>query len=145
MIATEMPTKKCSSCGVEKCVSNYRKAQNGIHGVAGRCKYCQSLVDAEYRKTPERQATVSRFIHSPKHKINTDRWKSNNLPKRRAHEAVNNAIRDGRMERGLCCKCGSKAEAHHHDYDKPLDVTWLCTAHHKELHWEGSKCKNQNP
>ena len=30
--------------------------------------------------------------------------------------------------------CSKKAEAHHPDYDRPLDVIWLCPQHHKALH-----------
>ncbi len=29
------------------------------------------------------------------------------------------------------CYCGRKGEAHHNDYDKPLDIVWLCRAHHR--------------
>ena len=28
----------------------------------------------------------------------------------------------------------TKVEAHHPDYDYPLDVLWLCRNHHRELH-----------
>jgi len=27
-----------------------------------------------------------------------------------------------------------KAEAHHDDYSRPLDVRWLCKRHHEEAH-----------
>ena len=31
--------------------------------------------------------------------------------------------------------CGaSKVESHHEDYMKPLEVKWLCRAHHRALH-----------
>jgi len=30
--------------------------------------------------------------------------------------------------------CTSKAERHHPDYSKPLEVIWLCRRHHKRLH-----------
>lgn len=32
--------------------------------------------------------------------------------------------------------CGTTEHvvAHHHDYSKPLDVTWLCEQHHKDVH-----------
>ena len=47
---------------------------------------------------------------------------------------VLNAIRDGKMERLSCEVCGAKAQAHHDDYSKPLDVRWLCFKHHREHH-----------
>jgi hypothetical protein len=52
----------------------------------------------------------------------------------KAQWAVSNAIRDGRLIRQPCLICGDKAEAHHPDYDAPLDVVWLCTLHHKQAH-----------
>jgi hypothetical protein len=56
-------------------------------------------------------------------------------PKRRsAQVAVGNALRDGRLQRMPCLVCGKKAEAHHPDYDRPLDVMWLCHEHHMEAH-----------
>jgi hypothetical protein len=51
--------------------------------------------------------------------------------------ATNAAIRSGKLVRGLCEVCGAaKPEAHHDDYSKPLDVRWLCSKHHKQLHRE---------
>jgi hypothetical protein len=41
----------------------------------------------------------------------------------------------GRLIRQPCEVCGEKkVEAHHDDYDKPLDVRWLCKAHHTDVH-----------
>jgi hypothetical protein len=51
-----------------------------------------------------------------------------------ARSAVSNAIRAGRLIRQSCIVCGKKAQAHHDDYSKPLDVIWLCPAHHMERH-----------
>lgn len=54
-----------------------------------------------------------------------------------AHNAVNNAVRDGRLLPWPACavpECNCKPEAHHPDYGRPLDVVWLCDAHHKEVH-----------
>lgn len=49
--------------------------------------------------------------------------------------AVRNAVAVGDLKRMPCRVCGAKkAEAHHEDYDRPLDVVWLCRAHHKERH-----------
>jgi hypothetical protein len=53
----------------------------------------------------------------------------------RARMAVANAIRRGKLERGACEVCGAPdAHAHHEDYDRPLDVRWLCPRHHASEH-----------
>jgi hypothetical protein len=56
--------------------------------------------------------------------------------KERARKAVANAIRDRRLERGLCAHrdqgdCHGRIEAHHPSYARPLDVVWFCARHHK--------------
>jgi len=43
-------------------------------------------------------------------------------------------VRRGKLERRPCEHCGRAAQAHHGDYSKPLDVRWLCRAHHLALH-----------
>jgi hypothetical protein len=60
------------------------------------------------------------------------------FPKKyKARTAFRNAIRDGKIQRQPCQKCGSlKAQGHHEDYSKPLEVVWLCTTHHAERHRE---------
>ena len=53
-----------------------------------------------------------------------------------ARSVVNNAITAGKMSRGACevgVDCYGRIEAHHDDYDRPLDIRWLCQRHH-ELH-----------
>lgn len=48
---------------------------------------------------------------------------------------VQGAIKTGRLKKLPCEVCGEPiVEAHHDDYDKPLDVKWLCKKHHHELH-----------
>lgn len=54
---------------------------------------------------------------------------------RKAVNTVNNAIRDGRLERRPCEICGkASVEAHHDDYSKPLEVRWFCRKHHLKHH-----------
>lgn len=45
------------------------------------------------------------------------------------------AIRLGHIKRGPCIFCGTseKMEAHHEDYSKPLDIVWVCRAHHRDV------------
>lgn len=48
-----------------------------------------------------------------------------------ARLAVRVAIKSGKMTRNPCEKCGKpKAQAHHEDYSKPLEVKWLCPRCH---------------
>jgi hypothetical protein len=78
-----------------------------------------------YQQTPEGRAAASRAKR---------RFVERNPVKRKAHEMAGNAIRDGRLIRQPCETCGERAQAHHDDYSKPLDVRWLCTTHHAEWH-----------
>ncbi len=54
---------------------------------------------------------------------------------------LNHAIRDGKINRQSCeiRGCEGLPEAHHDDYNEPLNVRWLCFKHHREHHrtiWE---------
>ena len=44
-------------------------------------------------------------------------------------------LKRGKLVRQPCQVCGSQDSVmHHEDYDKPLEVTWLCLKHHLERH-----------
>ena len=48
---------------------------------------------------------------------------------------VAKAIKEGQLKREPCLLCGElNAQAHHADYDKPLDVVFLCLQHHRQFH-----------
>lgn len=56
---------------------------------------------------------------------------------------VHRALRSGELVRSACEICGSeKSDAHHDDYAAPLDVRWLCRAHHKQHHAKFGPGKN---
>lgn len=49
--------------------------------------------------------------------------------KKRARDRVRSAVKYGKLSKPVVCSdCGQpgKLQAHHADYSKPLDVTWLC-------------------
>lgn len=55
--------------------------------------------------------------------------------KNSAREKLRYAIKTGKIKRLPCEVCGQeKTHGHHTDYRKPLDVMWLCTLHHGEIH-----------
>ena len=63
------------------------------------------------------------------------KWNRRNRSKLKAHHTLRQAIRRGEIKRGRCVVCGSfRVDGHHPDYDKPLDVVWLCRKHHQRLH-----------
>jgi len=55
--------------------------------------------------------------------------------KANARSYVNVYQRRGLIEPENCTRCGrAAAEKHHHDYDKPLEIEWLCRPCHLEEH-----------
>jgi len=55
-----------------------------------------------------------------------------------ARRILNEALKTGRIQRPPACeRCSlesQRLDAHHADYAKPLDVTWLCGPCHKIVH-----------
>lgn len=65
----------------------------------------------------------------------------NSIIRPEAIKAVNTVNNDLKSPNGILIKssceiCGAKAQAHHEDYSKPLEVIWLCPIHHKQRHKE---------
>ncbi len=88
----------------------------------------------EKKRMREKSAkTRANGTASPQSKESIKKWSQLNKHKIRAHDLVYKAVRSGKLLK-LNCFCGLPANAHHEDYSKPLDVIWLCHAHHMELH-----------
>ena len=81
---------------------------------------------AKYSKTAKGRAT---------HRKAQKRWARANRHKTRAHGAVRRAVRRGDLERpDTCEQCSGnehRIEASHDDYDRPLEVEWLCAPCHR--------------
>lgn len=58
---------------------------------------------------------------------------------------VSYAYRVGRLVPGPCEVCGStgKVDAHHDDYEKPLDVRWFCRTHHSAIHGQRGRKRSE--
>ena len=107
--------KACTRCGVVKPVAEYHRSAGARDGLASRCRPC---VSASRSRQPAKQ--------------------------RKAHYLVNRAIVSGELSPQPCEVCGTeeRIEAHHPDYDRPLDVMWLCARHHGEWHRTHGKAAN---
>lgn len=97
---------------------------------------------AEKKRSPGAAATATEGNQqtSPQErstpaKTRQQRWRQRNPRSYLAHITVANALRLGVLERQPCEVCGAeKSEAHHPEYNRPLDVQWLCRSHHRARH-----------
>lgn len=79
------------------------------------CAPCHAAYMREWRKT---------------HALNAEQ-----RAKDAARSYANTYQKRGKLKKTPCEGCGSsKAEKHHPDYQKPLDVVWLCRPCHLALH-----------
>jgi hypothetical protein len=108
-------THRCNFCGQDKPREAFR-VYGYHHGLRldSRCIECYP----EYRKS----LTVKRENRNP------------DPLKNHARDLVKMEMRKGTILQKPCEICGEKGQAHHKDYDKPLEVTWLCVRHHAEQH-----------
>lgn len=134
-------TKLCKVCGDMKPLEDFYRHPDCADGRAHLCKECHKTRMTVRRKTnPEVQAYDRERAKLPhrreKAREITARWRSDNPNGYKAHNAINNAIRDGKIAREPCGLCGSDehVHAHHRDYSRPLDVIWLCARCHHRIH-----------
>jgi hypothetical protein len=100
------PTKVCSKCYVGIPIKGQRY-----------CTDCHNAYMREWRKT---------------HPLTPEQKK-----KDRARSYAYVYFKRGKLNKVPCEKCGSpRSQMHHDDYDKPLDVEWLCRPCHMRLHKE---------
>jgi RNase P protein component len=135
--------KTCKKCGIEKPIGEFYRNKSMADGLFSDCKSCSinavlknraSKIDYYREKdrlrgngmTPEKRA----------------KWRANNLMKVKAQRKVQDAVKRGLMKRRCCEVCGNeKTHGHHDDYTRPLDVRWLCAAHHAQWHAKHGEAK----
>ena len=107
---------------------DFNFCRSGPDGLTGYCKEC----GIKYKqKHYEKNYAISYN--------NTKEYRKSYPEKRRAFQAVQKAIKNGEIDRPeSCSKCGKCGYivAHHDDYDRPLDITWLCLSCDRQLHAE---------
>jgi len=61
-----------------------------------------------------------------------------------AHLEYNRALNKGLLVKSDCEICGSSNRicGHHNDYNKPLEVVWMCTACHNKWHRDNGQALN---
>ena len=110
---------KCDYCGKEYHTKKSHYERRKRHFCS---RTCYSRYRAELLPKEEQHAFGTGYTEEERSK------------RKKARETFNHYLRDNHIERMPCEICGAKAEAHHDDYEKPLEVRWLCFKHHREWH-----------
>lgn len=136
--------KTCKKCGLEKELTEFYKHSAMSDGRLGKCKECTKKDVKEHRL-----ANIDRIREYDRKRGNRQspqylrEYRKTFPNKYAAHVLVGNCVRDGKLFKEPCEICGSEnVHAHHDDYAKPLNVRWLCAAHHKQWHAENGEGAN---
>ena len=136
-------SKSCFKCNAVKPLEDFYKHPQMPDGHVNKCKECnKNDVTANRNKNIEKYRAYDRDRSKEPERVKanteiTRAWRAEDLRRQVAHSQVSRAIRNGGLVRQPCCRCGeAKTVAHHEDYDKPLEVVWLCQPCHKQRHKE---------
>jgi hypothetical protein len=135
--------KECFKCNTVKPLSEFYKHSQMADGHVNKCKECnKNDVNKHRANNLERIRAYDRERGKLAHRLQlaaevTRAWRAEDKRRNIAHGMVARAIKNGILIRQPCIRCGAeKSEGHHEDYDKPLEVMWLCTPCHKQRHKE---------
>lgn len=134
-------TRVCSRCKESKPIADFRLDKRKPFGCGYQCRPCfTTAVEPSSRAYVER----NRERVKARYRARDARYRKTGVllpprdPKKlRARAAARNAAAAGRLVKPKNCDaCGTVARlhAHHDDYDKPLDVRWLCSICHGLVH-----------
>jgi hypothetical protein len=135
-----MSAKRCFKClEVKPLVCFYKHAAMG-DGHLNKCKECAKkdvmatrLAKIEHYREYDRARASMPHRRAKAISIGA-RWRQQHPKRKKAQTALRGALRSGEVQKLPCFVCGAEAEAHHPNYDAPLDVVWLCSPHHKQAH-----------
>ena len=150
--------KVCFKCQILKPLSDFYKHKRMGDGHLNKCKDCAKKDVTKHREgNLEKVREYDR--NRPNHKERLQRNKEyaktdvgkqvvaksrNNYRKKHklryvAKAVFGHAVRDGKILRpNYCSHCGIEGspQGHHNDYNKPLDVVWVCVRCHTNFHNE---------
>jgi hypothetical protein len=152
--------KTCKRCGVDKAKDAFYAHPQTADGRLNICKECvlkqsklhrnangEAIRERDRARFQKPEVKARRREYAAKYNA-TDRGKmvrakgsandrEKNAAAVHARSVLYEAIRSGKLTKLPCLVCGSSnVEAHHGSYDLPLDVSWLCSTHHAQLHRE---------
>jgi hypothetical protein len=136
-------SKECFKCKAVRPLEEFYKHPKMPDGHVNKCKECnKNDVTANRNKNIEKYRQYDRERGKIPERIKACTeinrlWRADDKRRQSSHNAVAKAIKKGDLVRSPCIRCGEeKSVAHHEDYDKPLEVMWLCQPCHKQRHKE---------
>lgn len=114
-------------------------------GHLNKCKECtKSDSDRHRKENIDRVRAYDRLRGNRQESGYQKKYRENHPNKYKAHCKVSNEIRAGNLIKEACevCGCEENIHAHHDDYLKPLNIRWLCSAHHSQWHAEHGEALN---
>jgi len=122
--------KNCRKCGEVKLISDFWTSTKYSRNHEKRYTYhwyCKSCVNKSHKIWTDKNKEKLKIMYSKAKK----KFRLKYPEKARAHLHLYRAVKSGKVIKKVCEVCGDpKSEGHHHDYSKPLDVSWLCRKHH---------------
>lgn len=136
----------CRTCGEDKPQDGFYWRRD-LGRPFTECKACHHARTTKWRRdNVERARRISRRAQRKAHLVNPGhshaadrRWIEANREKKRAHQAVDRALRRGDLVKPDACEeCGgvNRLHGHHDDYSRQLEVRWLCVPCHWAVHME---------
>jgi hypothetical protein len=134
--------KECFKCHRTLDITEFYTHQKMKDGHLNKCKDCTKKdVSERYRLVFEARAEYEKNRNKTKKrkmqvKLYTKRFRQKSPEKHRAHNLVASAIKRGLLAKpSVCSICGKDGiiHAHHEDYEKPLDVVWVCARCHRKI------------
>jgi hypothetical protein len=135
-----MKTKKCFKCKEIKDIEEFYKHPAMSDGHLGKCGEC-TRKDSSLQRWGKIDL-IRKYDRVRGHRHSAEylrRYRAINPDKSRAVQKVKRAVASGRVKKPdqcFACGAGGRLEAHHKDYTKPLDVTWVCSVCHHRFHME---------
>ncbi len=132
--------KTCFKCGITKERSDFYRHPQMADGLLGKCKECAKRdVRIDRATSPNAREYDAKRSKDPGRRKYSREHKPKRTPiRQRAHNAVQRAVRSGKLIKpSECNRCGTdqvRIVGHHADYNKPLDVEWLCDLCHLRHH-----------
>lgn len=125
--------RKCTKCGIDKKEEFFgiNKGRNGHSYRRNTCIECIKI----YQRVNRREYRKNRYERLKDHYTYLSKeYRKKHPEKRMANIIYMNAVGSGKIKKKNCeypnGKCEGQVQAHHWDYKKPLEVTFLCRKHH---------------